>query len=108
MDTVFPQCEEQKTLDPFPLRLGSIEDFIRARSLFTSAGFDDESVCRALEIQKISEIGSAKVPERNATDAESQGLLLLIRIFLFLESASTEEVERSIDRPGLDALLALD
>ena len=40
----------------FPLRLGSSEDFARARGFLAQAGFDDATICRALGLQAISEV----------------------------------------------------
>src|SRR5215469_12845284 len=91
-----PLFEERETDEDVPLRMGSIEDFVRVKSVLDSAGFDDSGVCQALKIEKISDIGKATPPEPKAGDPKSHALVLLIRIFLFLESVPMDEVERLI------------
>jgi hypothetical protein len=91
-----------------PLRLGNPEDFARMESLLKTASFDEPTICRALKIEDMSDIGSVKPEETDLITAGSGLLALLIRIFLFLQSPRREEVERLIDPAALRSLLALD
>jgi SAM-dependent methyltransferase len=107
--STMPHAPEQPTvIEGVPLRIGSREDFARVKSMFESAGFDESTVCRVLGIDKISAIGSATLAEHTKTDANANLLILLIRLFLLLESIERGEVERCIGPSDLDSMLALD
>src|SRR5215211_4102890 len=48
---------------PFPIRMGSAEEFAQVRNFFRSAEFDDATVCRALAIDAMSDMGSVRWDE---------------------------------------------
>ncbi|MBI4523612.1 MAG: methyltransferase [Deltaproteobacteria bacterium] len=87
-----------------PLRLGSAEDFAHVESMLRAAGFDESTVCRILEIEDMSDLGSVG---RKKFDL-SGPLGLLMRLFLFLEPIPRAEVEHWINPVSLRHLVALD
>jgi methylase of polypeptide subunit release factors len=90
-----------------PLRLGAAADFARVESALRAAGFDEATVCGALGIAAMSELGQVKPGEANLADLPAT-CALLCRLFLFLEAVPCAEVERALDAATLDALLRLD
>ncbi len=98
----------EQTNDEFPLKMGSVEDFARVESLFRSTGFDEETVCRALNISDLSRLGGTKLDESDASAGLSASVKLFIRLLLLMEVVGREEVEQAIDEASLGALLAMD
>ncbi len=91
-----------------PLLTGSDDDFARVGSLLKSSEFDEETVCRILRIDSLSNLGAIKPQEADLSASESQSLRSLIKLFLLLEAVRCEDVERVIDSASMDSLLALD
>jgi methylase of polypeptide subunit release factors len=65
----------------FPLHLASPEAFERARDFFGQAGFDDATICRALGLQSMSELGLVDWSKANLETA-SAPLRWCIEFFL--------------------------
>lgn len=64
-----------------PLRLGSDDDFARVRHFFATAGFETVTLCRTLDIERMSELGAVcwdTVP----WDRVSRELTWSIKVFL--------------------------
>lgn len=88
----------------FPLRLGDAKDFARVESALRELGFDEATICRRFAIQDMSDIDS--IQRSKADLADLPGLIL--RLFLFLESIPSLELERSVEPALLNALVRLD
>ena len=93
--------------DAFPLRLGNAEHFARAREFFRTSRFDEPTILSVLKLGDMADLSGIKLDEVEIKPA-SETLLLLIRLFLFTEPAPRMKVERLIDSPSLESLLALD
>ena len=92
-----------------PLRLGQPVDFARVRVLLEHARFDEQTICRGLGIPNVSQIGKMLPDGLDLAAAfGSPALALLARVFVFSRTVLRGELERAIDRPALDSLLALD
>jgi len=92
----------------FPLRLGGGDAFSHVASFLKSARFDEETLCRILGIPSMAEFGSVRPHEVDLAGADSPLLALLVRLFLFIEPVTGEEVARAIEPAVLRALLDLD
>ncbi|HEV8263952.1 MAG TPA: class I SAM-dependent methyltransferase [Gemmatimonadales bacterium] len=93
----------------FPLRLGAASDFGRVGALFERAGFREESICRALGIPNISQIGKVAPAGLDLTTAlGSAGLAALVRVFVFTQMVTRDDIAGVIDPADLAALEALD
>jgi len=92
-----------------PLRLGQPADFARVRALLEHARFDEQTICRGLGIPNISQIGKM-LPEGLdlAAALGSPTLAALARVFVFGRTVPQGELERAVEQPALDSLLALD
>lgn len=91
----------------FPLRLGSPEDFARVRAALSQSGFDDATVQRILRAGGQTVLGGAPSEAVRGDDSPID-LNPLLRLFVELKPVERGEVERMLDRPTLDAFLALD
>jgi SAM-dependent methyltransferase len=90
------------------LRLGAVEDFTRVASLLRSSGYEEGNVCRVLKISSIADIDPARLDKIADKEAESQLLVLLIRIFLLLDPVPCGEVEELVEPQSLRSVIALD
>jgi len=88
----------------FPLRLGSDDAFSRVSALLRTAHYDENTLCRLLGVDALSDIGS--IDRSKVTLADAIGLL--IRIFLFVEAVARSEVERWLAPADIDALRTVD
>lgn len=92
----------------FPLRIGSKEDFARARSLFEKAGFNEETVCRVFKISDMAKLSSLEREKIDLSSIGSDLLVLLIKLFILVDSMPLDEIKKQIDDETIDALFALD
>jgi methylase of polypeptide subunit release factors len=93
----------------FPLRAGDSRTFECAERALRAAGFDEDSVCRALGLESLSELSATlldKKPDEQALGSTPLGPL--VRVFLFLEPVTHDALAKVVDTAALDALLALD
>jgi methylase of polypeptide subunit release factors len=77
------------------------------RSALREAGFDERTLCATLGVGSMSDLGSAR-PERVDRRGVPSRLALLIKLFPFVQAVPRAQVERALEPPFLDALLALD
>ena len=93
-------------IDEYPLRIGSAADFAQIRSALGAARFDEETICRTLRIKAMSDISSVNL---NVVDfgGVSDQLPILLGLFIGDGAVPRTSLERVLDRPVLDAMLAL-
>jgi methylase of polypeptide subunit release factors len=91
-----------------PLRLGSAADFSRARSLLSTAQYDEDTICRTLGVESLAELGRVGPEDLDARAAGSSLLSLLVRVFLFGQPISPLELDGAIEPAARGSLLALD
>ncbi len=74
----------------FPLQLGPPESFARARDFFRRAAFDDITICRALGIEQMSDVGRVDWKNINLEGIPAP-LRWCVNLFLRHEEAGEEE-----------------
>ena len=89
-----------------PISLGTAQEFEQVRLVFKGAHFDEETICRTLKIEAMSDAGSVKIDTLDTTEISDQ-LRLLIRLFLFQRMVPRPEVDRVFDNATRDAFLSL-
>ena len=90
-----------------PLRIGTPEEFARVRAKLRAAGFDEQTVCPALRIGNMSDLGKARAETTDFASVTPE-LGLFLKLFLLVERVARAEVERLLDQETLDSFLALD
>src|SRR2546425_868168 len=95
-------------IEPFPLRLADVAAFRRVERALRSAAFHEDTICRALRIESMADFGAVRRAELDLKTGVAGLLALLMRLFLFVEPVSRDEVTQTMDGATLDALLALD
>lgn len=90
-----------------PLRIGAPEDFARVRESLRAAEFDEATVCRALKIPDMAELGRVKMKDIDFASLSVE-FALFIRLFVLMESVSREEVEKKLAPDVLASFRALD
>ncbi len=91
----------------FPLRFGAATDCAAIRYWLTAAGFNEETICRVLEIDELSDL-RASTPEKADRNADGVLLPLLIRLFLYSVSLPHGQVADVVGPEMLATLQALD
>jgi SAM-dependent methyltransferase len=96
------------SVSSFPLNIGTDQDFARVRSLLDSASYNEANVCDLLKIRQMSDVStvSREILDLNVSSASKLGVL--IRVFLFLDTISTEQAEHFMGSETVESLLALD
>jgi methylase of polypeptide subunit release factors len=77
----------------FPVQLGTADEFARVAAFLKQHSFDEETVCRALKIEGLFEVGMAKPTDLSGN---SEQLHLLLRLFLYQTMLPRAEVERGL------------
>jgi len=88
--------------------VGSATDFARAASLLRGAQFDEPTLLRLFGIETMADVGSVRQDQLAAVGAQSATLLVLVRLFLFLEAVPRQEIEALVDADVLASLSRLD
>jgi methylase of polypeptide subunit release factors len=91
-----------------PLRLGHVDEFRQALSLFRMSHFDESTICRLLKLARISDFDPKQPHAAEIASIEPAVLQMLIRLFLYQEVLAREPLEQCISPPVLDAFLSLD
>jgi SAM-dependent methyltransferase/Fe-S-cluster containining protein len=100
----FLGADESLQQQELPLRLGGAEDFARVEATLRTASFDEATICRMFDIQEMSDIGSIDRSKADLSDLPG----LILRLFFFLDSVPSEEIERRSEPKLLGCLLRLD
>lgn len=102
-----PEAISQSAADVFPLRTDDPAICAVVRSWLVASRYDEATICRALEIEDLSELRSTTpaVADRNTGETL---LPLLIRLFLYSASLPRAVVEAAITPEIVKALMALD
>jgi SAM-dependent methyltransferase len=95
-------------VSPHPLhlllpRLGTDEEFAALRALFLSCGFNDEGICRRLEIPSIVEF-KGKCEGRKTATVIQEPIDVLIRLLLDGEFVAQAVIESRLPAGGLAAM----
>ena len=90
-----------------PLRLGSAEDCARVVAALREADFSEETICRTLHLNDMSDVGAAASGNTDLSGVDPR-LALLIRVFLFFETVPRSELEMLLGSSTLDSFLNLD
>jgi SAM-dependent methyltransferase len=93
------------TYEP-PIRTGTAKEFEHVRAALKNAHFDEETICRTLKIETMSDVGSVKSDMLDSMDI-SDALRILIRLFLFQRLVPRSEAERVLNTVTCDAFLSL-
>jgi SAM-dependent methyltransferase len=92
--------------EQIPIRIGTPEEFLRVAGALRNASFDEETICRTLKLDDMSDVGSVNEDEVDFSNVSPQ-LQLLIRLFLYPALVPLPEVEGAFDRDTIDSFLAL-
>jgi SAM-dependent methyltransferase len=97
----------QPPIAGFPLRLGGTEIFAQVRSTLAGARFDEATLCEALKLRSLSDLGKLKRDQIDLS-SPSKPLPLLIKLFLLGEPVSRAEFEAELDALTREAFEQLD
>lgn len=92
--------------EQIPISIGTPEEFLRVAGALRDASFDEETICRMLKLDDMSDVGSVNQDEVDFSNV-SQQLQILIRLFLYPALVPKPEVEGAFDRATIDSFLAL-
>ena len=89
-----------------PLQTGSPVDFSLVRGFFRAAGYDDQTVCRVLGLENMSDVGRVRWDEVKA-DACSAALRWCLEVFLHCVPADAQESRKVCGAEVFDAFKSL-
>src|SRR6185295_14539176 len=89
-------------IDHVPVKIGTKEELERVAEVLQQASFDEETICRKLRLNDLSDTGWVRNDEEISPE-----LRLLIRLFFQSKMAPRTEVEQVFDRATIDAFMAL-
>lgn len=90
------------SVDAVPVRMGTDREIEQIAEVFKRASFDEETICRVLKLNDISDIGWLR-----DDDELSPELRLLNRLFFYPTVVARAEVERVFDPVTIDAFRSL-
>lgn len=93
-------------VEQIPIRIGTPEEFLRVAEALRVASFDEETICRTLNLDDMSDVGSVNEDEVDFSNVSPQ-LQILIKLFLYPALVPRPEVEGAFDRATIDSFLAL-
>jgi SAM-dependent methyltransferase len=93
-------------LDQIPLRIGTPEEFDRVAKTLRDAHFDEETLCRSLNLKDMSDVGGISEIRADAPGMSPQ-LNVLIRLFLSLSLVARSEVESVFDEETVESFVSL-
>ncbi|HYU08416.1 MAG TPA: class I SAM-dependent methyltransferase [Gemmatimonadales bacterium] len=102
-----PAASVRKATAALPLRLGAPAEFRRVADLLLRSAFDEPTVCKALGIDSLANLGTVHRGGVDLTAIDS-ALALLIKAFVLLEPIAADDLAAGLDRDTLAALEALD
>jgi len=70
-------------MDHAPVRMGTAEEFARVASALRDAQFDEETICRTLKLEDMSDVGSVDEDQIDSANTSPQ-FQALTRLFLCL------------------------